>query len=333
MKTISASIAAGVLMSLNSVAETKDASYWNTRLERGVNMGNMMEAPREGAWFARLEEHYFDKIKEAGFNSVRIPMRWSAHVSDEAPYRLKLKFAKRADQAIKQALERDLVVIINVHHYHEFMEDPTAHTERLLGIWKLLAERYKDQPKNLIFEILNEPTNKVTADIWNDVQNRALSIIRETNPDRTVFVSPLGWNRIEYLKDLKLPSDDKNLIASVHFYEPFDFTHQGASWVHRDIPVGTTWTGSEEEKTELLADLEEAVRWSKENDIPINVGEFGAYSKADMASRVRWTSFLCREFEARDMSWNYWEFCSSFGAYDPDAEAWREELLKALIPE
>ena len=81
-----------------------------------------------------------------------------------------------------------------------------------------------------------------------------------------------------------------------------------------------------------MAGLDEAARWSKEHNIPINVGEFGAYSKADMASRVRWTEFLCREMEKRGFSWNYWEFCSGFGAYDLDVGAWRAELLEALIP-
>ena len=63
------------------------------------------------------------------------------------------------------------------------------------------------------------------------------------------------------------------------------------------IPVGTPWTGSDEEQAELLGDLDEAVRWSKEHNIPINVGEFGAYSKADMKSRACWTAFLFREME------------------------------------
>ena len=146
-------------------------------------------------------------------------------------------------------------------------------------------------------------------------------------------MAPLGWNRIHQLKNLELPSTDRNLIASVHFYEPFWFTHQGAGWVKQDIPTGRKWQGTDEQKAEILADLDEALRWSKEHGIPINVGEFGAFSKADMESRARWTDFLTREIEKRGMSWNYWEFCSSFGVYDPDEKVWRLELLKALLPE
>lgn len=323
----------GVLTSTVSHGKEKDAWYVNSRIGRGVNMGNMLEAPSEGAWFSTLKEHYFDLIKEASFDSVRIPVRWSAHASEDAPYTIDPKFLSRVDRAVEQALSRDLMVILNIHHYKEFMEDPEAHEERLLGIWKQLSEHYHDQPRALCFEVLNEPTNKVTPDIWNRIQNKALKLIRKTNPDRIIFVAPLGWNRIGHLESLELPFNDRNLIASVHFYEPFRFTHQGAGWVKQDIPVGTKWAGTDEERAEILADLDEAARWSKENNIPINIGEFGAYDKADMESRARWTAFLCREIEKRDMSWNYWEFCSGFGVYDPEEKTWRKELLKSLIPE
>lgn len=322
----------GVLMSTVSHGKENDASYVNARIGRGVNMGNMLEAPSEGAWFVKLEEPYFDLIKEAGFNSVRIPVRWSAYAAEEAPYTIDSTFLARVDLAIEQALSRGLMIILNIHHYEAFMDDPDAHEERLLGMWKQLSEHYQDQPRALCFEVLNEPSNKVTVEIWNRIQNRAIKLIRETNPDRILFVSPLGWNRINQLRNLKLPSNDRNLIASVHFYEPFKFTHQGAAWVPNN-PVGTKWTGTDDEKAAVIDDLDEALRWSKENNIPINVGEFGAYGKADMESRACWTDFLCREMEQRDMSWNYWEFCAGFGVYDPDAEAWRKPLLTALIPD
>jgi endoglucanase len=323
----------GILAVMGSDGKENDARHINSRLGRGINMGNMMEAPREGAWLERLQENYFDLIKEVGFSSVRIPVRWSAHTAEEAPYTIDAKFLKRVDEIVEQALARDLIVILNIHHYRGFMEDPEVHEDRLLGIWKKLSEHYGNHPNTLCFEILNEPTNKVTTEIWNRVQNKAIRLIRQTNPNRIIFVAPLGWNRIDQLKHLELPSNDRNLIASVHFYEPFGFTHQGARWVKHDIPTGRKWTGTDEAKAELIADLDEAVRWSAANNVPINVGEFGAYDKAEMESRARWTAFLCREMEKRDMSWNYWEFCSSFGVYDPDNKVWREDLLEALIPE
>jgi endoglucanase len=62
------------------------------------------------------------------------------------------------------------------------------------------------------------------------------------------------------------------------------------------------------------------------------LSEFGAYEKADMASRTRWTSFVARTAESRGMAWAYWEFASTFGAYDPTADAYRPDLLNALLP-
>ena len=45
----------------------------NARLGRGVNLGNALEAPREGEWGVTLQEAYFDLIQQAGFTSVRVP--------------------------------------------------------------------------------------------------------------------------------------------------------------------------------------------------------------------------------------------------------------------
>lgn len=315
-----------------SNASEKNAETMNSRIGRGINLGNALEAPKEGAWGVQLKEEYFDLIKGAGFDSVRIPCCWSAHAENKPPYRIESKFLKRVDWAIEQVLSRDMVAIVNVHHYSEFMDAPQEHKDRLLGIWKQLAEHYRDQPWLLCFEVLNEPTNKVSPSDWNGIQNEAIALIRKSHPDRIIFVAPIGWNRIDQLHLLELPAADRNLIASVHYYEPFKFTHQGAGWVTVDVPIGTKWLGTDVEKASVRDHFDVAMHWSKENKIPINVGEFGAYNKADLESRVRWMTFLRSEMELRNISWNYWEFCSGFGVYDSAECAWRAGLLRALIP-
>ena len=55
---------------------------------RGVNLGNALDAPKEGDWGVVLKEDYFQKISKAGFDSVRIPVRWSAHAETAAPFAL-----------------------------------------------------------------------------------------------------------------------------------------------------------------------------------------------------------------------------------------------------
>jgi endoglucanase len=312
-------------------AAERDAFYWNSLIGRGVNLGNALEAPKEGDWLVRLKEDYFELIADAGFNSVRIPVRWSAHAGTTPPYTLDKAFLARVDWAVDQALSRGLVAIVNIHHYHELMETPEAHKDRFLAIWKQLSEHYRNHPERLYFEVLNEPHKNLTAGLWNVYQKEAVSLIRKSNPDRAILVAPTGWNTIDQLENLKLPGDG-NLIVSIHYYEPFRFTHQGAGWVKRDWPVGVQWRGAAEEKREVAARMDRAAGWAREKGVPLNMGEFGAYSKADMASRARWTAFVRSAAEERGISWNYWEFCSSFGVYDPSNRIWRTDLLKALLP-
>ena len=132
----------GMVISMNSLGETLDAFAVNERIGRGINMGNMFESPRRRAW-GRLDIAYFDLIKEAGFDSVRIPVRWSDYAAENAPFTIDRGFLKRIDEAIEQALKRNLIVILNVHHYAEFMEDPEGHTNRLLALWKQLSAHSK----------------------------------------------------------------------------------------------------------------------------------------------------------------------------------------------
>ncbi|MGB4006799.1 MAG: cellulase family glycosylhydrolase, partial [Halanaerobiales bacterium] len=80
-------------------------------------------------------------------------------------------------------------------------------------------------------------------------------------------------------------------------------------------------------------ELDRAVKWAQENKRPLYLGEFGAYERADLESRIRWTNFVAREAEKRNIPWAYWEFNSGFGIYDPVKDQWRDELLQALIPE
>ena len=72
--------------------------------------------------------------------------------------------------------------------------------------------------------------------------------------------------------------------------------------------------------------------WAKEHDYPIYLGEFGAYDKADMHSRVRYTNAVAREAERLGWSWGYWQFDSDFIVYDIDQDRWVEPILNALIP-
>ncbi|MGL6095031.1 MAG: glycoside hydrolase family 5 protein [Fimbriiglobus sp.] len=299
----------------------------------GVNLGNALDAPNEGDWGFRIKAEYFGVLKAAGFGHVRLPVRWSAHADKDAPYTIHPKFFTRVDEVLKQATDSGLRVVLNVHHYDEIFADPAGHRARWLGLWKQIAARYADRPDTVLFEPLNEPHDKLTPALWNDFFAAVLPVIRAKNPTRIVVVGPGQWNGIYSLKDLKLPETDRRLVVTVHYYEPFKFTHQGATWVKgADEWLGTAWTGTADERQKVRDDFAVAAAWAKGRRRPVYLGEFGAFEKADMDSRARWTAFVRAEAARRGWGWAYWEFGSTFGCYDPEKNQWREPLLKALIP-
>jgi endoglucanase len=309
-----------------------DAQTANRKLGRGINLGNALEAPSEGEWGVRLKAEYFKAIKDAGFDTVRLPVRWSAHAGAAAPYTIDAKFAARVDWAIEQALANRLNIVVNVHHYGEMDSDPDKHLPRLAALWDQISARCRDRPAGVVFELLNEPHDKLATAKWNAAVSKLLAIVRKTNPSRPVIVGPAQWNSIGELDKLELPADDRNLIVTVHFYDPFQFTHQGASWVKGSAQwKGRKWSGTDADKEAIRKSLERAAAWGKTHDRPIFLGEFGAFEVGDLESRARWTRFVAREAERLGFSWAYWEFCAGFGAYDPKTDTWRESLKAALL--
>jgi endoglucanase len=313
-------------------ADPKNAADYNRLIGHGINLANALEAPREGDWGLTLEEDYFERVKKAGFTSVRLPIRWSAHAAAKPPYEINAAFFKRIDWAVEQALSRDLIAIINVHHFDDVVHDPDKHEAKLLALWKQIAEHYRNRPDRLYFELLNEPNDKLNEERWNALIPKLLDVVRATNSERIVIVGPGQWNGLGSLDKLKLPKKDRRLIVTFHYYSPFHFTHQGADWLPESKKwKGTTWTGTTKETEELSNDFAKVAAWAKRNERPIFLGEFGSYNVADMDSRVRWTQAVVREAEKHSFTWAYWDFASGFGAYDPKAKAWHEPLRKALL--
>src|SRR4051794_19893010 len=82
----------------------------NKALGRGVNFGNALEAPKEGDWGMKLEADYFKHIRAAGFNHVRVPVKWSAHADAKPPYTIDPAFFARIDWVLDQAAANGLGV-------------------------------------------------------------------------------------------------------------------------------------------------------------------------------------------------------------------------------
>jgi endoglucanase len=312
-------------------ADAADAITRNKKLGRGVNVLGYDPIWRHREQ-GRFKSEHFRAIRQAGFDHVRINLHPFRDDRGGEGGKVRDDWFKTLDWAVDQALASELMVVLDFHEFELMSRDPQKHKAGFLAIWDEVAERYEDRPGELLFEILNEPHGKFTAELWNEYLREALAIIRRTNPDRTVIVGPVQWNSIQQLDRLSLPSEDRNLIVTVHYYSPFEFTHQGAAWTNMRDKHGITWTATPEEQAAIRRDLDKAQAWSQKEHRPIYLGEFGAYDKADMPSRARYVGFVARDSEKRGWSWAYWQLDSDFILYDIPGKHWIEPLRDALIP-
>ena len=311
-------------------ADTSRAREANRLLARTMNLSNALEAPTEGLWGYTIQEKHLDAIKAAGFTAVRVPVKWTAHAGQTAPYAIDPTFFERVDEVLTWALDRRLAVVLNVHHFDEIHEDPSdANFARLAGIWRQVARRYQNRPPALVFEALNEPSLELTTKRWGEKFPEVLAAIRETNPTRAVLVGPGNWNQIQELKDLKLPPDP-DLILTVHTYEPFEFTHQGATWQENPPPTGRPFPKPGETE-EIAAFLNVCEAYATARNRPVFVGEFGVIRHAPAADRPVWAEFYRTQYERRGWGWAYWGFASEFKAYDADRGAWVGGIKEALL--
>lgn len=246
------------------------------QMQKGINLGNTHEAPTEASWNnPRAEAYYFDLYKEAGFQCVRIPVRWDNYTGKTPPYKVSESWLNRIEQVADWGLERGLYIIINAHHDDWIKKNYSeANKARFDSIWTQIATHFKDKPEKLIFEILNEPHGLTRAQN-DDMHARVLSIIRKTNPTRLVIFQGHNWGGSDELLTAAIPDDDY-VIGSFHSYDPYLFGLEGQG----------TW-GTSYDYSQLENKFKAVSNWSLEHNIPVFLGEFGALKKCDYNSRMR----------------------------------------------
>lgn len=309
-----------------------DRFVQNQRLGRGVNIVGYDPIWKSHS-DARMQARHFQRIHEAGFNHVRINLHPFLFMGDAPFYEIQTTWLETLDWMVAQCQKNGLLAILDLHEFTAMADDPIGLKPKFLAVWQQLSVRYQSADENVLFEVLNEPNTRITPELWNEYLEEPLSIIRATNPTRTLIIGPAFWNGIDFLHKLKLPEDDPHIIVTVHYYHPMDFTHQGAYWSPEHCDKSEIrWQGSEDELKRLRRDFDGVNIWAKEHNCPIYLGEFGAYDKANMHSRACYTNAVAREAEQLGWSWGYWQFDSDFVVYDMNQDCWVEPILNALIP-
>lgn len=298
-------------------------------MRRGINLGNALEAPAEGDWGLRIERAHVAAIAEAGFDGVRLPVRWTTHLC--ARDRVCSDWMARVREVTDWALGAGLKVQLNVHHYDALIEHPAREQHRFLDLWRQIAEAFAQAPTALMFEPLNEPHGPY----WRGerlvaLQRETIAIIRESNPTRAIVIGPGNWQNIDRLPHWAMPQGE-NVHASVHYYEPHAFTHQNAEWLGADAPRFERAWGGDADVAALTAHIEAAGRWASERNVAMQLGEFGANARAPLAERAAWTRTVRRTCEANGMGWCVWDFAGAFPIWDRTRGGWIDEMRAALL--
>ena len=117
------------------------------QMVKGINMGNTLEPPDEGSWNnGPAREQYFDLYRQAGFDVVRIPVRWDEHTANNAPYNIDPDWMNRVEEVLDWGLDRDLFIVVNTHHEEWIKEDYSNADKRARfdSIWSQIAVRFQD---------------------------------------------------------------------------------------------------------------------------------------------------------------------------------------------
>ncbi len=325
------------------------------RMGLGMNLSYL-----DNYWLGAKEKHFADFVKpveaakrekmfadiaKAGFKTVRIPIDFGAWASLNQPYHWENEEAlKIADSFVKWALANDLNAIIDLHHTEfDGTVKGAAATERIVWLWREIANRYKDtNPERVFFELRNEP-HDIKAEDWRKQAEAIIKIVRPIAPNHTLIVGFHDWNSRQALIDSK-PFADSNIIYTFHYYDPFIFTHQGATWSSpglaqmKNVPfpydekrliatpdaVKGKWEegliknyAKDSQPEKIFADLNAAKDWSEKNKVPIFIGEFGSYGKyPTLDDRCRHAETIYTALGKLNIPSAWWEWDGGFNMFE-----------------
>lgn len=317
-------------------------------LRRGINAS---------MWFAQSPHNYSKERLEAyttpddialiarmGFDHVRLSIDADPLVEWQRAHGNTTIFMTELDRVVKTMLGNHLAVIIDIHpesSYKAPLRQGTSSVQNFTALWRALAAHFaSSDPEYVFFEIMNEPEQDDPYR-WQGIQGVVADAIRSVAPAHTIIAGGGHWSGLEDLLMLE-PLGQANVIYTFHDYEPFPFTHQGATWTSpevqplRAIPYPSStevispkleqepdlpgkyfleqygmgrWDADRVEKT-----IEFAALWSKAHHAPVYCGEFGVLRDyAPPAMRDQWLHDMRAAMEKNNIGWAMWDYQANFG--------------------
>ena len=330
-------------------------------LRRGINASEWF-AQSSGDYSAARTNRYTDAqdialMARLGFDHVRLSI--DAVPLEQSPLGregLNADFLARLDRAVDTILADGLAVEIDLHPEDSFKQQLRTNddaVDRLTLLWRRLAAHYATRdPERVFFEILNEPEVNDPYR-WAGIQARLAAAIRDSAPRQTIIATGANYSGIQDLLTLH-PLNDGNVIYTFHFYNPTEFTHQGASWgpawwsYTHGIPYPATESSIEEllkqvpdaanryqlesywldhwDAHRIRLTIDEAAAWGHENHVPLICNEFGAYrGLSDPTSRANYIRDVRTALEQDGIGWAMWDYRGGFGV------VWKEDGQAARV--
>ena len=329
---------------------------------KGVNLTQWFQAPSAGQiQFTRFTKKDFQNIKSLGCDVIRLPVNLHAMTSGAPDYTLDPLLFKFLDQAVAWSEELELYLVLDNHSFDPLDDTQPEVEDILVKVWTQLALHYKDSGPFLLYEILNEP-HGISDAIWGSIQQSAINAIREHDQDHYIVVGGTNYNSYTTLDDIPVYDDDK-IIYTFHFYDPFLFTHQGASWVNPSLvplagipfpykssempplPSGFQGTWIQSAYNNYANDgtlarvkqlLDVAINFKSTRNVPVFCGEIGVHiPNSDPVERVAWYKEVKNYLNEHDIPWATWDYAGGFGVFEANSNELFEydlnvPLLEAL---
>lgn len=311
---------------------------------RGVNLTGWFQTnSAQQIQFTKYTKKDFQNIKSLGCDVIRLPINLFYMTNGAPNYIVDPLMYEFLDQAANWAEELQINLIIDNHTTDDLASKNSNLESALLKVWTQLAEHYKNRSNYIYYEVMNEPNGAITTASWGAMQQKAINAIRTVDTKHTIIVGAAGYNTYNELASLPVYSD-ANLIYTFHFYDPFVFTHQVATWVSPSMlplanvpfPYNATtmpstptslngsWIASALSnyrnegtlaKVKSLIDI--AVAFKTSRNVKVYCGEFGVYiPNSNNADRVYWYSEVRKYLEQKGIPWTIWDYQGGFGLFN-----------------